>query len=54
MSLTEGKSNALQLTSYDMQMLLACQTHIGTKNLETAMEPYVWKRRPSDGKGKKN
>ncbi len=27
-------------------LLLSAQTHIGTKNGETAMEPYVWKRRP--------
>eukprot|EP01113_Clastostelium_recurvatum_P042892 TRINITY_DN6_c0_g1_i14.p1 TRINITY_DN6_c0_g1~~TRINITY_DN6_c0_g1_i14.p1 ORF type:complete len:377 (-),score=133.11 TRINITY_DN6_c0_g1_i14:274-1404(-) len=32
----------------DMQKMLACQTHIGTRNLEVSMEPYVWKRR-SDG-----
>jgi len=32
----------------DIQKLLACKTHIGTENLEPAMERYVWKRR-SDG-----
>jgi len=32
----------------DIQKFLACQVHIGTKNLEPAMESYVWKRR-SDG-----
>jgi len=25
--------------------MLACQTHIGTRNLDISMEPYVWKRR---------
>jgi len=27
-------------------MLLAAQCHIGTKNCDKHMEPYVWKRRP--------
>jgi len=27
-------------------MLLAAQCHIGTKNCDKSMEPYVWKRRP--------
>jgi len=29
----------------DVQKMLACQTHLGTKNLEPAMERYVYKRR---------
>jgi len=29
----------------DVQKMLATQTHIGTKNLEPAMERYIWKRR---------
>lgn len=29
----------------DFQMMLACQTHLGTKNVNFQMEPYVWKRR---------
>jgi len=33
-------------TDEDMTMLLAAQCHIGSKNCETHMEPYVWKRRP--------
>jgi len=32
----------------DVQRLLACQAHVGTKNVERKMERYVWKRR-SDG-----
>jgi len=28
-----------------MAKMLACQTHIGTRNLDVSMEPYVWKRR---------
>lgn len=36
----------LNATDEDITLLLSAQTHIGTKNCETAMEPYVWKRRP--------
>jgi len=36
----------LSATDEDITLLLSAQTHIGTKNCETAMEPYVWKRRP--------
>jgi len=32
----------------DVAKMLACGAHLGTKNLEPAMEPYVWKRR-NDG-----
>jgi len=32
----------------DIQKMLACKTHIGTDNLDAAMERYVWKRR-TDG-----
>jgi len=39
---------ALNPKEDDIQKLLACQAHIGSKNLEPAMERYVWKRR-SDG-----
>ncbi|KAJ3350802.1 structural constituent of ribosome [Entophlyctis luteolus] len=35
-------------TEQDIQLLLAAQSHIGTKNLNAQMEPYVWKRR-ADG-----
>jgi len=28
----------------DVQKLLACQVHIGTKNLDPSMKRYVWKR----------
>jgi len=33
----------------DVAKMLACSVHIGTKNLEPAMERYVWKRRAVDG-----
>lgn len=39
---------ALNMTPEDMSLLLAAQTHIGTKNCEKAMLPYVHKRR-ADG-----
>lgn len=32
----------------DIQLLLAAQCHIGTKNCDKSMENYVWKRR-ADG-----
>ncbi|KAF7322157.1 40S ribosomal protein S0 [Mycena kentingensis (nom. inval.)] len=38
----------LSATEKDMEMLLAAQSHIGTKNCDKQMETYVWKRR-ADG-----
>jgi small subunit ribosomal protein SAe len=38
----------LSATDEEIQLLLAAQCHIGTKNCDKQMEPYVWKRR-SDG-----
>jgi len=38
--------SVLSATEEDIQLLLAAQCHIGTKNCEKHMEPYVWKRRP--------
>jgi len=35
----------LSVTEEDIQLLLAAQCHIGTKNCDKQMEPYVWKRR---------
>lgn len=32
--------------SSDIEMLLAAQCHIGSKNLQVHMEPYLWKTRP--------
>jgi small subunit ribosomal protein SAe len=32
----------------DIQKMLACQVHIGSRNLEPAMQRYIWKRR-NDG-----
>ncbi|KIW08640.1 40S ribosomal protein S0 [Verruconis gallopava] len=33
-------------TNQDVEMLLAAQCHLGSKNLQVHMEPYVWKTRP--------
>ncbi|KAF1811865.1 ribosomal protein S2 [Eremomyces bilateralis CBS 781.70] len=33
-------------TNQDIEMLLAAQAHIGTKNMQVHMEPYLWKTRP--------
>jgi len=40
--------SVLSATDEDIQLLLAAQAHIGTKNCEKHMQPYVWKRR-ADG-----
>ena len=39
---------ALAPTEQDIQMFLAAQSHLGTKNVNKSMVPYVWKQR-SDG-----
>jgi len=39
---------ALNPKEDDIQKMLACQVHIGTKNLDAGMERYIWKRR-TDG-----
>jgi hypothetical protein len=33
-------------TQSDIEMLLAAQAHLGSKNLQVHMEPYLWKTRP--------
>jgi small subunit ribosomal protein SAe len=33
-------------TQTDVEMLLAAQAHLGSKNLQVHMEPYLWKTRP--------
>ena len=33
-------------TTSDIEMLLAAQAHLGSKNLQVHMEPYLWKTRP--------
>ncbi|KAI0161469.1 ribosomal protein S2 [Xylariaceae sp. FL1272] len=38
----------MSATSQDIEMLLAAQAHLGSKNLQVHMEPYLWKTR-ADG-----
>ncbi|KAK2761245.1 structural constituent of ribosome [Arachnomyces sp. PD_36] len=33
-------------TSQDIEQLLAAQCHLGSKNMQVHMEPYLWKTRP--------
>ncbi|KAK1772305.1 ribosomal protein S2, flavodoxin-like domain-containing protein, partial [Phialemonium atrogriseum] len=40
--------SAFDATSQDIEMLLAAQCHIGSKNLQVHMNPYLWKTR-ADG-----
>jgi len=44
--MTSKLPSALSATDDDIQMMLAAQAHIGSKNCDKQMEPYVWKRRP--------
>ncbi|PUU72256.1 ribosomal protein S2, flavodoxin-like domain-containing protein [Tuber borchii] len=39
-------TNLFDATTQDMEMLLAAQAHMGSKNLQVHMDPYVWKTRP--------
>lgn len=43
-----GVPSILDATEEDIKMMLAASCHIASKNCETAMLPYIWKRR-SDG-----
>jgi len=43
-----SKETKLSEKEQDFQKLLACKTHLGTKNCDYQMERYVWKRR-TDG-----
>ena len=35
---------ALNLKADDLQKMLACKSHLGSKNLDPNMEQYIWKR----------
>merc|ERR1711865_793530 len=39
----------LPYTEDDIQRMLACQVHLGTKNCDFQMEKYTYKRRANDG-----
>lgn len=45
---TSALPAVLNATEEDIQLLLSAQCHIGSKNCDKSMEPYVWKRR-ADG-----
>jgi small subunit ribosomal protein SAe len=49
MSLVQGKQSVLKPTDYDIQMMLACGVHLGTKNLDKSQVKYTYKRRKIDG-----
>ncbi len=40
--------NALKPSEEDIAKMLACQVHLGSRNSNTAMETYIYKRR-NDG-----
>ena len=44
-SMSSKLPSILSATEEDIQLLLAAQCHIGTKNCDKQMESYVWKRR---------
>jgi hypothetical protein len=44
-SMSSKLPSVLSATDEEIQLLLAAQCHIGTKNCDKQMEPYVWKRR---------
>lgn len=39
----------LELSEHDLRLMLACDVHIGSQNLQAPMAEYVFKRRPTDG-----
>ncbi|KAK6346987.1 structural constituent of ribosome, variant 2 [Orbilia brochopaga] len=46
MASTKNLPAIFNATSQDIEMLLAAQCHLGSKNLQVHMEPYLWKTRP--------
>jgi len=46
--MTSKLPSVLAATEEEIQLLLAAQCHIGTKNCDKQMHPYVWRRR-ADG-----
>lgn len=41
----ESRPSIFNATSQDVEMLIAANSHIGSKNLQVHMQPYLWKRR---------
>ncbi|KAF3918665.1 hypothetical protein AA313_de0205761 [Arthrobotrys entomopaga] len=46
MASTKNLPAIFNATSQDIEMLLAAQCHLGSKNIQVHMEPYLWKTRP--------
>ncbi len=46
MTVAENFPKALNPSEEDVRNLLAAKSHIGTRNCETAMNPYVYARTP--------
>ena len=42
-------NNVLALREEDVKLMLAAKVHLGTKNCDSSMEDYIWRRR-IDGK----
>lgn len=40
---------SLDLSEEDVKLMLACHVHLGSRNCESQMKPYVWRRRTEDG-----
>jgi len=40
-----SNSNVLALTEADLKLMLAAKVHVGTKNVDRALEGYIWRRR---------
>lgn len=38
--------SCMNATSQDIEMMLAAGVHLGSKNCQVHMEPYLWKTRP--------
>ncbi len=38
--------SSFNATKQDMEMMISAQCHLGSKNLQVHMEPYLWKTRP--------
>ncbi|KAL0211647.1 hypothetical protein RCL1_005273 [Eukaryota sp. TZLM3-RCL] len=42
-----SQESVLALTEQDVQRMLLCDVHLGAKNLNTSMTPYMYKRAPT-------
>jgi len=40
-----GATNVLALRDEDVKLMLAAKVHLGTKNCDSSMEDYIWRRR---------